>query len=179
MFYYSDERVIQGIKKGELKIYKYLYRRFHKQVIKHVRLNKSSNPRKDGEDLYQDAIIQVIRLVKEGKFKKEWKFGRTFERIYERRWLKVLDKRGRKPLSNIEKLQTYTTEDNSYGELSDIYNYIKELSLECQEIFSYEKRGYSLEEIAVKLDIKPATVRKRKSRCIQKLRELMEDDGYI
>lgn len=177
MFYYSDERVIQGIKKGELKIYRYLYKRFHKQIIKHVRENSSTNSEKDGEDLYQDTILEVIRLVRSGKYNDKWIFGRTFERIYERRWLKILKERKRKPLSDIEKLQYHISEDVTYGEVSDIYDHVKRLSKECQEIFKYEKQGYSLKEIAGILGINPVTVRKRKSRCIQKLRELMEGDG--
>ncbi|MFK7904941.1 MAG: RNA polymerase sigma factor [Chitinophagales bacterium] len=177
MGYYSDKEIIQGIKKRELKIYEYLYERFNKQIIQHVRNNDSMNPIEDGNDLYQDTIVEIIRIVKEERYKEEWIFGGTFEKIYERKWLKILAERKKKPLSDIKKIQNHIIEDTTYNELSDIYDYIKKMSKECQEIFNYQ--NHNLKKNAVKLNTKPATIRKRKSRCVQKLRELMERDGFI
>jgi len=175
--YYSDKRVIEGIKKGELKIYRYLKERFLKQIIKHVKDNSSINWKEDGSDLYQDSMLELIRLVKDGRYKEDkWKFKPTFEKIYKWRWLKIIKKA--KPLSDIEKLENHITEDFDYKVMYTVYDYVEKLDSKCQGIFAYEKDGFNLKEAAEKIGISHTAIRRRKSRCLEKLRELMEKDGF-
>ncbi len=170
--YYTDDKVIKGIKNGDLKIYEYLDKLFRKQIVQYVRKNSSSNPQEDGDDLYQDTILEVIRVIRDGRYNPKWKFRGFFEQVYQRRWFRILKKKHSH--EEIEDwLDIRIEEDMEHEDIVLIYQRIEELG--CLEIFKYEREGFKLIEIAEKLGADYGNIRKKRSRCIKKLRELFKN----
>lgn len=172
---YSTEEIVQGIKDRDINIFKYLNKKFRKKVIVHVQKNNSENPQQDGGDLYNEAIIEAMRVIdKESEYVTN--FGGFFYTIYQRKWLKVLKKREKDPSPRSDWWDVPAEEDVNVEELKLFYSYFPRLTTDCQKILHLTIQGYNQKEIAEKLDINYDTLRKRKSRCIKTLKELVEND---
>ena len=172
--YYPDKKVVKGIFNGDVKVYKYLDGRFRKTIIKYVKNNGSLNPREDGNDLYQNTMLEIIKVVRDGRYRENWKFKKFFERVYKTRWYRMVN--AKKEEYNIaEGLQIPVENDVTHDELEFIYESIKDFDIELQDIFKLEKMGYTLREIAEEWGESYARIRKKKSRGIIELRKMITE----
>lgn len=77
------------------------------------------------------------------------------------------------PTGDIRVEEEFTCEEQLYG---DLYAVMKNLDDDSQSIIKlFYWEGYNLKEISQILGIKPATIRKKHSRAIKKMKKLIED----
>ena len=96
----NDQRILAGIFSNDLNaIIHQLYKQYSGMVIAYIITNQGSQ--QDGEDVFQEALIAFINLVKSGKFRGEASLQTTFVAIARNIWLneqkkrKSLDTRGK------------------------------------------------------------------------------------
>lgn len=174
---YFTKSIVKGIKNRDSKIFEYLDKKFRKKVINHVRKNSSNNPDIDGNGLYNESILEVIRVIDEGRYNDKISFGAFFYRVYQRKWLKTLNPIP--TLLNTDFLENSIADNTSFEELKLFYSYFSRLSDVCRDILNFFIRGFDQKEIAVKLNMTHDAVRKQKGRCIEIIRKWIEEDrGY-
>jgi len=183
---YTSAQIVAGLMSGDKKIYQYLDAVYRKQVIKHVRANSGSL--EDGEELYQDVVMEVIIKVEQDVYDEERsKFHTYFMMISRSRWKDRLRKRKRA-------IQT-TSLDESYEQISDfdeaeqneqdlyyeqvevMSGYISRLPEDEQEmirLFYFAKK--SLKTIAQEMGITYEYAKQKLYRIRKKLREMLDND---
>ncbi|MGB0929160.1 MAG: RNA polymerase sigma factor [Chitinophagales bacterium] len=177
LFGYTTKDIVDGIKNRDIKVFKYLDKKFRKIVIAHVRKNNSNNPQQDGDDLYNEAIIEIIRVVDSKENTYFTNFGGFFYSVYQRKWIKILNKRKESPPLKYDWWDIPVEEDINKEYLKFLYSYISLLkSITCQEILDLTIKGYNQKEIAKELKMSHSAVRKQKGRCVKTLEKLIRDD---
>lgn len=133
----------------------------------------------DAEELVQETFLKLIKQIKSGK---------TFEsEEHLKAWLlRVEVNQGNSVLSSIWNNRTQgidVTNEQGYEDKYDFgsaYDYVLKLPEKYRiaiQLHYYEE--LKTEEIAEIMKTKPATVRSYLLRGRQKLKELMETDGYV
>ena len=183
---YTSEQIMEGLLCGDNKIYRYLDKKYRKQVIKHVCTNSGS--REDGEELYQDVIFEAYLNVEQKKYDpKRSAFGTYFMMITRSRWKDRLRKRKKaiqtSPLD--ESINQIRNKDEADEAEKDHYNrrvrtmrgYISRLSVEEQEMIRlfYDAKK-SLDAIAQEMGISYEYAKQKMYRIRKKLREMGYDD---
>ncbi|MGB1241751.1 MAG: RNA polymerase sigma factor [Chitinophagales bacterium] len=177
LFGYTTKDIVDGIKNRDIKVFKYLDKKFRKTIIAHVRKNSSDNPQQDGNDLYNEAIIDTIRVVDGKGDTYITEFDGFFYTVYQRRWIKILKKREEGQPSKHDWWDIPVEEDINKEYLKFLYSYIPLLkNITCQEILDLIIQGYNQKEIAKELKMSHSAVRKQKGRCVKALEKLIRDD---
>lgn len=176
----SDEEPIERLVKGDPIILKVLYTKLLPKVIAYVRRNKGTVY--DGEEIFQDALFQLITRAKIGEIHIKSSFEAYVYTVCKNLWLRELNNRKKqvrndnlfelnseaeKTIANIihqerwdlfeEKLQLLT--ENCKALLKDFFN-----KLPYKEIVS--KFQYSCENVAFQ----------RVFKCKKKLADLIKSD---
>lgn len=145
---------------------------------------RNSGSPEDGEDAFMYAIEVVYRKVKSGELRLSCAFSTYVFQVGKYWWLKQL--RRKKALVPVteEDSQVFShivSESRSWLELTERRMFLQEklglLGNPCQRLLQLFLQGAKLPEIAEAMDIKYNTARKRKSRCIEKLRQLVQEDN--
>jgi len=183
-FKYNKKEIIHGIITEDEEMYKYLDAKYRNIVIKHVCDN--SGLRQDGEELYQDVILEIYRNIKRGKYNAngDGTFEGYFWTIARRKWIDKLRKR--KP----------DFVDPPSGEIPDIpeakeeaeylrnrrglaiRKYLKQLSPDEQDYIRlyYSENKPKQATIAEHFGITHGNFRKKLHEIRKKLRKMIADD---
>lgn len=177
---FTDQQVVEGLKKEDPKVYKYLYISFGPKVIGYAM--KNSGSRDDGEELFQTTLLKVWKNVTDGKYLETGKFNRYFFSVAANSWYHVLRSRKRQklePLSEREMFLPDFSEDDSmavivrekrFAALYSAFEKIGELCRTLMELFYLH--DIPLKEIAEQQQVEYGTLRKRIFDCRNKLKRL-------
>jgi len=181
---YTTEAIMEGLMAHKPSIYNYLDTVYGPKVIKHVL--KNSGTREDGEELYQDVLIEIYLNMEQGKFEADkGKFEAYFMTIIRRRWI---DKIRRKPIDTdpIEEspMQVSDTDIAEQAE-QDVYNeqvhamrgYIQQLNEDERQLIDlYYYARQSIDVIAQQMGMTYDYTRLKLHRIREKLRNMVKDD---
>jgi len=176
--------VISAIKANDNLVLKKLYQENYKKVEIFILKNNGSMPQ--AKDTYQEAFIAMYQNIKADKFapSNNTAVQGYLYQIAKNKWTDFL--RSSRYKKTAKMADGFQIRDEDAGEVEfdisteeyTIQNQAMEafshLGAECKkllEVFYFQKK--SLREIAAAFNIGEASVRNKKYRCIQKLRELV------
>ncbi|WP_040254515.1 RNA polymerase sigma factor [Psychroserpens mesophilus] len=145
---------------------------------------KNSGSIDHAKDLYQDSFIAVWKNLKANKFepKNETALQGYLYQIAKNKWMDTLRSRTFKKTNGLTdetlaKLKEKPVDDEidtNESDLNTTMNAFKNLGQPCKQLltnFYYEKK--SLRVIASELQLEEASVRNKKYRCMEKLRNIV------
>ncbi len=182
----NDQRILAGIFSNDLNaIIHQLYKQYSGMVIAYIITNLGS--RQDGEDVFQEALIAFINLVKSGKFRGEASLQTTFVSIARNIWLneqrkrKSLDTRG-KLFENARQQEADPASLLLQREVSEQFlDLMSRLGDSCKSLLTmvyYENLTYR--EILERTHFESEQViRNKKYKCMKELTDLIKDNPSL
>jgi RNA polymerase sigma factor (sigma-70 family) len=182
----NDQRILAGIFSNDLNaIIHQLYKQYSGMVIAYIITNQGSQ--QDGEDVFQEALIAFINLVKSGKFRGEASLQTTFVSIARNIWLneqkkrKSLDTRGQL-FENSRQPEADPASQLLQREVSEQFlNLMSRLGESCKSLLTMvyyenlsnkdilERTHYESEQV----------IRNKKYKCMKELTELIKDNPIL
>lgn len=178
------ERVLSGGKEFE-EISMYLFKSlmgFLPQVKQKLNL-----PQQQMQDAYADALVKLLRKLKDGSFRGESKISSYFYKIFYNTAVDVSRKNAsNKNMQTLELLEHDARERDLLNmidhkdEAAQVVKVINTMGDLCQRILmDWGYYGYSMAEIATRSDLSNAeSARSMKYKCLKKLRELLNTKLY-
>lgn len=177
---YSQEEIIDGLRRRDNRILKYVYKHYYSAVLKMILTNSGSED--DAKDIFQEAIIVAFRNIREKKnFKLESSFQTYIYSIARLLWLKNLRNKSNEdqlkennPFIEFEEPQPFNEEDLRYSVYQRAFS---SMPSDCQEIIKMTNDGIPQKEIAEKLGFKSENyIKKRKHYCKEYLIARIKED---
>ena len=182
----NEQRILAGIFSNDLNaIIHQLYKQYSGMVIAFIISNQGSQ--QDGEDVFQEALIAFINLVKSGKFRGEASLQTTFVAISRNIWLneqkkrKSLDTRG-KLFENARQQEADPASLLLQREVSDQFlQLMSRLGESCKSLLTmvyYENLSYKdiLERTHFESE---QVIRNKKYKCMKELTDLIKDNPIL
>jgi RNA polymerase sigma factor (sigma-70 family) len=159
---------------------RYLYREHYSKVLVYIKQNGGSN--EDAEDLFQDAVINFIRILKEGKFRGECSSGTFLYSLARHAWLNEFKRRNRARIreekfgKGMETIELDSSQKLVTNEVKmQLQQLLENLGETCKKIlmaFYYEE--LSMRDILTRLNYEnEQVVRNKKYKCLKKLTEVL------
>lgn len=163
---YSETILVRKARRGDVKAFAELYGRVYKELYKFAFYTMKNM--QDAEDVVSEAVIAAYENIK--KLKKEESF---------RNWIfTILANQCRRKLLRkkiTEELPEDMSVTHNFEEIYDVREAFQGLEEEDRLIVACSVLGgYASEEIGEMLDMNPATVRSRKRRAMEKMRQMLE-----
>jgi len=163
-----------------------LYRSQFGVVANYIKQNNGTD--EDAEDIFQEALLSFIEMVRKDKFRGESSIGTFFYAIARNTWLNELKKRGRSKLRDekFEKARDATEMDISHyivhRELrAKLMRTIDSLGETCKKIllaFYYE--NLAVKDILQNLQYEnEQVVRNKKYKCLKQLEQMIVTDTQL
>jgi len=173
---YSDNDIIDGIRRQDSKILTYLYDAYHEVIRDHLKKNSASDD--DVYDVLQESVVILYKQVTGDGFKLTTDLKGYFFGIARNVWNTQLRYRSRITSLEIEPANPDEAEDLTRATLERIvtrsFALLKE---DCQMVLTLFSDGYSYEEIARKMGMKnEAYARRKKYLCKEALMEIIRTD---
>jgi RNA polymerase sigma factor (sigma-70 family) len=182
----NDQRILAGIFSNDLNaIIHQLYKQYSGMVIAYIISNQGSQ--QDGEDVFQEALIAFINLVKSGKFRGEASLQTTFVSIARNIWLN--EQKKRKSLDTRGKIYENTRQQEAdpanlllQREVSEQFlDLMSRLGDSCKSLLTmvyYE--NLSNREILERTHYEnEQVIRNKKYKCMKELTDLIKDNPLL
>lgn len=182
MTHYTDEAILEGLKKQDRDVIKYVYKEYYPS-IKFLIITNSGNEI-DAEDVFQDAMVIIYRKIIENKMILTSSFKTFLYSICRNLWLQRLDRK----LFSYEFLENENLtdlQDNVMFEMKEAENekyklfqqHFLRLSEDCKKILRLFMNKVPLREIAEIMGFKTEKYAKtRKFMCKEKLKSAIIND---
>ncbi len=181
---YSEQELMDGIKKDVSDVYEYLYRKLTPIIYYEIKSNNGTT--EDAEDHFQETIVVVAANVKSGKYVPGNLEG-YFKQVSKNLWLKKL--RDGKKLKAVEFDETMHDIEDEYSEefVGNLVKFDKQIDLvsnlldrmdeSCKQVLSlFYIEKTRLAEIARQMNWKADYAKSKVYLCRVKLRETLEQD---
>lgn len=182
--FYSDEALIDGLRKRKKSYIEYIYQEFTPLVSRHVYHN--SGHASDVDDLVQEAMFILYKRCKSQTFKLECSLKTYFVSICKNLWLQQLARRYRLLYQGDSEVNephiTYRSDDPDHLEEEAVkqrllYKSMLALPKDCQHLLELYFLEIPYKEIARMLKLKDEIVVKtRKYACKNLLRKKIMND---
>jgi RNA polymerase sigma factor (sigma-70 family) len=181
----TDIQVVEAIKAGDPEGIKYLYKQYYSMIAEFIL--KNNGLKEDAEDIFQETLISMISNIRKSDFNLTSKLSSYMYSISRNMWLYRLRKIKSGPFI-IKDSQEGIADDSQIPELElfeDKHRLIAKLfdkiSVECQKILSgFYFENKALKDIGVQMNYTEGSIRVKKSRCMDSLKKLVENDpDYI
>jgi RNA polymerase sigma factor (sigma-70 family) len=185
MTFYTDVAIIDGLKKRDNGIIRYIYKEYY-PTIKFL-ITTNSGTETDAEDVFQDALVVLYRKIASENLILTSSFKTFLYSICRNLWLQRLDRR---VFSNefLEMEDLSELQDNFQHEQPEEENekyrlfqqHFLRLSPDCQKVLRLFMGKTSLKEIADIMGFKTEKYAKtRKFMCKEKLKNTIMNDPYF
>ena len=176
---HTDQRYITALLQNEEAIVREIYSKYAGKIKHYIIANSGSED--DAADIFQEALIDIYNQAKNKQLQLTCPFEPFLLLICKRKWLNVLKKRGREPV-------TKEVDDVSIGE--DVFALAEQMKQSDQrmQVFlqCFEKLGETCKEIikkclggddqaliAEQLKVSYGYLRKKKSECLAALTKMI------
>ena len=177
---HRDRRWIQGIRSRESAIINEIYKDILPGIIHWVKENNGNDS--DARDLFQEMMIAVYKKCKDDDFKLTCSFWSFALIICRNLWYaknRNKDKMTYKDVINDEEviLDENIQKDLEHSDQLELYRkHFSILKEDCQKILSMFFEKVKMTEIASKMGLTPAYVKKKKYKCKEALIESIQKD---
>ena len=180
--YDTDVQIIDAIKTGDPEGIKQLYHLYYKMIADMIL--KNSGQLEDAEDIFQDTLIALVTAIRKDGFILSAKLSSLIYSISRNQWLYKL--RGNKhgpfiptdgfdPAAEVGQIEEKELFEERHSLIARL---IDKISIECQKIlkeFYFEEKA--LKDIGVQMNYTEGSIRVKKSRCMDSLKKLVEEDS--
>lgn len=179
--YYSDEKLINGIKTRDNLVLKHLYSEYHEKVIKYVVRNKGI--KQEAEDVLHDSIETVLNHVRRKDFKLQKTFEAYFTTIYQNKWVNRIKTKNKREIIN-EYPENLTEEalqygDNKHEQLYEIASDgLQKLDKDGKKLINlFYIKEKTMAEIAYRMNFKDEkSAKTQKYKAIGRLKEIVKSN---
>jgi RNA polymerase sigma factor (sigma-70 family) len=182
MTFYTDEAIIDGLKKQNSLIIRYVYKEYYPTIKFLITTNSGTDT--DAEDVFQDALVVLYRKIARENLVLTSSFKTFLYSICRNLWLQRLDRRVfRNEFLELEDLGEL--QDISYSEQPEddqekyrlFQQHFFKLGDDCQKVLKLFMNKTSLREIADIMGFKTEKYAKtRKFMCKEKLKNSIIND---
>ena len=182
---FADDELIEAIRSGNAidDPVRFIYRRYFGVLSNYVEQNHGNG--QDAEDVFQEAILTLIELVRQNKFRAESSIGTFLYSINRFIWLNELKKRGRQEKRNVkytggqelldEGIEKYTGRREARQYVMSAIDQLGDVCKKILLLFYYE--DLPIAEILTKLDYQnEQVVRNKKAKCMKTLEQKLKAD---
>lgn len=180
---HADQYFIDGLIENNSAIIQSIYKKFAPKVINYIKTNNGDV--NHAQDVIQEVLMTIYNQAKTKDLKLTCPFDAYFFLLCKRRWLNELKKSSNKQVTiQDDTLSTddsitqmvLTTED--FDEKQALFDQMfQKLGEKCQELLKLSFVTKTLDEVAIKLNVSYAYVRKKKSLCTGQLTELIQQSS--
>ena len=178
---HEDQKYIDGLLKNNSFIIQTIYDKFVPKVINYIKLNSGDTDQ--AQDVVQDTLITIYNQASQKKLELTCPFDAFFFLLCKRKWLNELKKSSLKEVTINEEVlykdddaQELAFETSLFGEKQALFTEMfQKLGNACKELLTATFKIKSMEEVAESLGVTYAYARKKKSLCIGKLTELVQE----
>jgi RNA polymerase sigma factor (sigma-70 family) len=178
---HADQRYIQALLTNDGAVLTEIYRKFSGKVVSYIK--KNNGDQEDARDVIQETLITLYQQARDKKLMLTCPFDAYFFLLCKRRWLnKLKTKKGVTIDETASSIPDESTDLVLETELFESKNRLfesklQELGDKCQEVLRWSFKLPSMEEVAAKLNVSYAYVRKKKSLCLGQLTELIRQSS--
>jgi len=174
---FSDQHIINSIRKREDVAFKYLQVKFQESI--RLMVLEMGGTQEDARDVFSDGLIALIHLVDREDFVLNCKLGTLVYAICKKTWKQHLEKQVAARKYHKKRLELSPDWDFSEDADMQLYQEIfwesfKQLEEVCQEILEGYLKEISPKDIAKRLGYSYGFIRKRKSMCHSFLMKMIE-----
>lgn len=181
---HEDQWYIEGLKKNDSAVINAIYKKFVPKVVHHIKMN--SGDEDSAQDVIQEVLITIFKQAKENNLELTCPFDAYFFLLCKRRWLNELKKSSNKEVtlkdenvSKDESLQEMLFQNEVFTEKQALFEEMfQKLGEKCQEVLKLSFVTKTMEEVAAKLKVTYAYVRKKKSLCTGQLTKLIQESVH-
>lgn len=174
----SDDIILKGIRNRDNGAFKYIQVKF-RDSIRLMVMEMGGSP-EDAEDVFNEGLIALIRLVDRDDFKLTCKLGTLLYALCNKKWKQQIEKKT--AVRNYHLRKPDADEEHDFTEDTDVELYrrifwenFKKLDSVCREILKGYYKEMSPRDIAEVTGYSYGYVRKRKSLCHSHLIKMIED----
>lgn len=180
---HQDQMYIDGLLNNDSKVIQSIYKLFAPKVTHYIKMNNGSVD--EAQDVIQETLITIYNQAKTKGLHLSCPFDAYFFLLCKRKWLNELKKSSNKEVTiqdenvsidkDVEKLAIETEVQDEKQSLFD--EMFQKLGEKCQEVLKLSFVTKTMEEVAAKMDVTYAYVRKKKSICTGQLTELIQQSN--
>jgi RNA polymerase sigma factor (sigma-70 family) len=180
---YNTQEYLQGISQNDPVIIESIFDKFEPRVVKFVRRNNGT--RKDGQDLFIQAMEVIFLKTKEKGFELTCSFYTFMFSIVRNHWLRELKKRKKRNEVTIENKEVLNVRETQIPDVEGTERALlyrekfAQLGKDCRKVLDlFLLEGKSMRQIAVIMGYKSeGFARQKKHRCKARLIKLIKADA--
>ena len=179
---HADQKFIIYLKENDARGIEEIYSLYSGNVTRYILKNSGDND--DAADIFQESLIDIYHLAHKPSFVLTCPFEAFLITVAKRKWLNVLKKKGRNPVTiPLENVYTIKEDDSVASEAyadqieeeNTILQVVDSMGDSCKSIIKACMEKESQDKVAENLGISYAYLRKKKSECMALLRKLVKD----
>ena len=178
---HPDQYLIEGLANNDSAIIRSIYKKFVPKVISYIRNN--SGDEDQAQDVVQEIMILLFNQAKSRQLELSCPFDAYFFLLCKRKWLNELKKASNKGVtiqddltSTNEPTEEMVAQTEIFEEKQQLFDMMfQRLGEKCQEVLKWSFTLKSMEEVAAKLNVSYAYVRKKKSLCTGQLTQWIHE----
>jgi len=180
---HPDQMYIDGLVQNNSSIIQSIYKKFVPKVTHYIRTNSGDDDQ--AQDVVQEVLITIYNQAKTKGLQLTCPFDAYFFLLCKRRWLNEIKKSSSKEVTlhdeNVsidESVQEMTFQTEVFDEKQSLFDEMfQKLGEKCQEVLKLSFITKTMEEVAAKLSVTYAYVRKKKSLCTGQLTEMIQQSS--
>ena len=185
MNFYTDDAIIDGLKKRDNGIIRYIYKEYYPTIKFLITTNSGTDT--DAEDVFQDALVVLYRKIAKENLLLTSSFKTFLYSICRNLWLQRLDRRvfssefmEVEDLGEMQESMHSEHPEEEQEKYRLFQQHFLQLSPDCQKVLKLFMGKTSLKEIADIMGFKTEKYAKtRKFMCKEKLKEMIINDPYF
>ena len=177
---HEDQLYIDGLVNNNSVIIQSIYKKFVPKVVYYIKNNSGDEDR--AQDVIQEVLITLFNQAKAKGLQLTCPFDAYFFLLCKRRWLNELKKASNKEVTIVddsvykdESTVEMANQTEIFEEKQQLFEEMfQKLGEKCQEVLKLSFVTKTMEEVAAKLNVTYAYVRKKKSLCTGQLTEMIQ-----
>ncbi len=177
---HPDQIYIDGLVQNDSHIIQSIYKKFVPKVKHHICNNSGDDDR--AQDVVQEVLITIYNQAKTKGLQLTCPFDAYFFLLCKRRWLNELKKSSNQGVTISEDLvskdetaETMASQTEIFDDRQSLFDEMfQKLGEKCRELLQLSFVTKTMEEVAEKLSVTYAYVRKKKSLCTGQLTEMIQ-----
>lgn len=180
---HEDQLYIDGLVNNNTVIIQSIYKKFVPKVVYYIKNNSGDEDR--AQDVIQEVLITLFNQAKTKGLQLTCPFEAYFFLLCKRRWLNELKKASNKEVTIVddgvykdESTVEMANQTEIFEEKQKLFEEMfQKLGEKCQELLKLSFVTKTMEEVAAKLNVTYAYVRKKKSLCTGQLTEMIQQSS--
>ncbi|MFM2387092.1 MAG: hypothetical protein RL660_1849 [Bacteroidota bacterium] len=178
---HADQHYIQGLVANDSNTVQAIYKQFAPKLLNWMKQHGAST--EDAQDVFQDALVDIFRKAQSQVFSLSCPFEAFLFVVVRNKWF-TKAKNNQKTMVTDPEVLGYKLDAQADTDAEAVMQYEKQYNLlqstllqiseSCREVLQLSWRGARMEEVAEKMKVTYAYVRKKKSLCLAELVSLVK-----